>query len=214
MNLFIDTTSTGAIIGLGAGDKLMDWQEWPNGPDLSQTLQGEMDKILARNHVAPLAVICVTGPGSFTSIRVGVSVANAYAFAKNIPISPMSRFEIYEHAATAKGPRVVLLNNIKDLVYAKLYLAADCEYFVGTMPELDQKLSGHEDFVYMGEFESDLEKRDTTGDGQMISGEKRARLILQAGEKALIDLDCSKFRLPIKPLYINKPNITRPKKRK
>ncbi len=40
------------------------------------------------------AIGCVVGPGSFTGIRIGVSVLNAIAYALNIPLVPITSFEL------------------------------------------------------------------------------------------------------------------------
>jgi tRNA threonylcarbamoyl adenosine modification protein YeaZ len=40
------------------------------------------------------AVAVTTGPGSFTGIRVGLAIAKGFAAAKDLPIIPMSNFEL------------------------------------------------------------------------------------------------------------------------
>jgi tRNA threonylcarbamoyladenosine biosynthesis protein TsaB len=56
----------------------------------SQKLLSSIDKILKRNHLTPKDIKEIkvnTGPGSFTGIRVGVAVANAFGYALNIPVN-------------------------------------------------------------------------------------------------------------------------------
>ncbi len=56
----------------------------------SQVLLGLIDRILKKNNLDSsdlTAVEVEIGPGSFTGIRVGVSVAQALGFALNIPVN-------------------------------------------------------------------------------------------------------------------------------
>lgn len=53
------------------------------------------------------AFSAVTGPGSFTGIRVGVSTINALSYAKNKPVIDVTSFEL---VAYDKGEGVVLID--------------------------------------------------------------------------------------------------------
>lgn len=45
---------------------------------------------------------CVTGPGGFTSLRVGVAAGNALAWALKIPVADVKLWEVYEERKEAK----------------------------------------------------------------------------------------------------------------
>ncbi len=54
----------------------------------SQVLLPAIVKLLGRNGVGDVGEVgVVTGPGSFTGLRVGVSVANAIGFALGVPVN-------------------------------------------------------------------------------------------------------------------------------
>lgn len=56
----------------------------------SQILLPLIDEILKKNHLSFKdlnAIEVEVGPGSFTGLKVGVSVANALGFALNIPVN-------------------------------------------------------------------------------------------------------------------------------
>lgn len=56
----------------------------------SQTLLPLIEKLLKQNKLKFTDLTCIeveTGPGSFTGIKVGVSVANALAYSLNIPVN-------------------------------------------------------------------------------------------------------------------------------
>jgi tRNA threonylcarbamoyl adenosine modification protein YeaZ len=86
MKLFIDTTDNKkTVVGL---DKKT-WQV-ATKKHQSQQLLGLINKILQgkRNSINQITEIEVNlGPGSFTGLRVGVSVANALGWALKIPIN-------------------------------------------------------------------------------------------------------------------------------
>jgi tRNA A37 threonylcarbamoyladenosine modification protein TsaB len=102
MLLYIDTSDNSkTIVGL---DK--DRLEKPTGPDKSQQVLSLINQILKKNlprrqagkkTLRDLTEIEVeTGPGSFTGLRVGVSVANALAWVLKIPVNGKKIGELVE----------------------------------------------------------------------------------------------------------------------
>ncbi|MEX0934275.1 MAG: tRNA (adenosine(37)-N6)-threonylcarbamoyltransferase complex dimerization subunit type 1 TsaB [Candidatus Saccharimonadales bacterium] len=63
---------------------------WLAGRDLSMQLNQHIDQLI-KSQDLKLAditgVIVFAGPGSFTGLRIGISVANAIAYSLNIPIA-------------------------------------------------------------------------------------------------------------------------------
>lgn len=63
---------------------------WQAGHQLSQQILKAITQLLAKKKVALnqiTGIIVYRGPGSFTSLRIGISVANALAYAQQVPIS-------------------------------------------------------------------------------------------------------------------------------
>jgi tRNA threonylcarbamoyladenosine biosynthesis protein TsaB len=72
----------------GDGKKL-DEIKWPAHLKLAETLNSKIEEILNKSSIsyADLDGIAIfKGPGSFTGLRIGMSVANALAYAQDIPI--------------------------------------------------------------------------------------------------------------------------------
>ena len=63
--------------------------KWAAHRQLAETLNSEIDKILNKSSISykDLDGIAVfKGPGSFTGLRIGLSVANALAYSLDVPI--------------------------------------------------------------------------------------------------------------------------------
>ena len=90
MNLSIRTDSDNAQLVLReATATVMETDHWPSGRKLADQLLGRIDSLLCRHHLhfSDLAgIIVYEGPGSFTSLRIGVSSANALAYGLDIPV--------------------------------------------------------------------------------------------------------------------------------
>lgn len=95
MLLYIDTRNNRKTIVKLSKDRL----EKPTGPDKSQQVLSLINQILKKNKktLKDLTEIEVeTGPGSFTGLRVGVSVANALGWALKIPVNNKKTGELVE----------------------------------------------------------------------------------------------------------------------
>ena len=93
--LIIDTTSPLAALTLCVGDK-QQRVPFTDRYNQSRDLPKFLQRLLRRDHSslgALDAIAVVTGPGSFTSIRVGVSFANALAYGEGIPAFGISLFD-------------------------------------------------------------------------------------------------------------------------
>lgn len=94
MILFIDTTENITTIALGKEGKLVNYYTWDAEMKQSEQLLIEIDKLLSKNNVklADLkGVIVAKGPGGYTGLRVGISVANGLAFGLEISIIGVRR---------------------------------------------------------------------------------------------------------------------------
>ncbi len=78
--------------------------KWQAHRQLAETMHKEIRKILNRSSNSweqVEAIVCYGGPGSFTGLRIGLSVANALAYARQIPIVAKSGSKWLEDGITA-----------------------------------------------------------------------------------------------------------------
>jgi tRNA A37 threonylcarbamoyladenosine modification protein TsaB len=86
--LAIDTTEENTGIGL-AGESLTKIKTWLSQRNQSQELLPNIDSLFKANKIKPEQlkwVVVNLGPGSFTGLRVGISVANAFGYGLQIPV--------------------------------------------------------------------------------------------------------------------------------
>ncbi|MEK7561430.1 MAG: tRNA (adenosine(37)-N6)-threonylcarbamoyltransferase complex dimerization subunit type 1 TsaB [Patescibacteria group bacterium] len=63
--------------------------KWQAHRELSKTIHSKIQEILNKLSISwddIEGIVCFKGPGSFTGLRIGLTVANALAYAQNIPI--------------------------------------------------------------------------------------------------------------------------------
>ncbi len=124
--LLIDTASSTTSVALCRGDECLVESDAGNRraaqaalPMISRLLQ---DAELELGEIDAIAV--VTGPGSFTGIRIGIGIAQGLCLANDIPALPVSTLAWYAQAAV-RSPGgenfVVVLPAREDEVYCGLY---------------------------------------------------------------------------------------------
>ncbi len=89
MLLYIDTTSDLVKIALYKKTKELAQDSWVTEKNLSQELLPRIDGLLRKAKVDLKdlkGIATIPGPGDFTNLRVGLTIANTLAFALKIPL--------------------------------------------------------------------------------------------------------------------------------
>jgi tRNA threonylcarbamoyladenosine biosynthesis protein TsaB len=87
--LGLRTDSNLTQMALVGNDEKAHSVEWESGRELADQLLTKITELLNQHGYAwsdLKGLIVFTGPGSFTGLRIGATVANTIAFTKNIPI--------------------------------------------------------------------------------------------------------------------------------
>lgn len=87
--LTIRTDKPEAEVGLYEDHKQLVYKTWEAYRELSSTIHNQITDLLqsqGKNWNDIEGVVCFQGPGSFTGLRIGLSVGNALAKGLNIPI--------------------------------------------------------------------------------------------------------------------------------
>jgi tRNA threonylcarbamoyladenosine biosynthesis protein TsaB len=87
--LTIRTDKPEAEVGLYDGTKQLAYTRWSARRELGATIHTKLAELLdgQQQHLhAVQAIVCFQGPGSFTGLRIGLTVGNALAYTLHIPI--------------------------------------------------------------------------------------------------------------------------------
>ena len=87
--LTIRTDKPEAEIGLFEDNKRLAYTAWAAHRELAETIQQRIEQLLDKhkNSLSDLqGIVAYEGPGSFTGLRIGLTVANALAYSLHIPI--------------------------------------------------------------------------------------------------------------------------------
>lgn len=91
--LIIETSTECGLIACLEGEQLLFIKEFACGQNQSKYLMPELENCLKLNAINLSQLDCIglgVGPGSYTGIRVGASVAQALAYSWNIPLIAVS----------------------------------------------------------------------------------------------------------------------------
>jgi tRNA threonylcarbamoyladenosine biosynthesis protein TsaB len=110
MLLAIDTST--AQVGLALYDGVQLWGElyWQSHAHHTQELAPAISELLSRSALTMDAVQAVgvaLGPGSFTSLRVGLALAKGLALARNLPLIGIPTLDVLAAAQPVKSPSLV-----------------------------------------------------------------------------------------------------------
>lgn len=127
--LYIDTSSSYLYAGIVCDNCLVTSFKENLGQDLSRVALPKISSMFESNNLQPKdidKIIVVNGPGSFTGIRVGLTIAKVYAWSLNIPITTITSLEAMTVSCNYDGPIVSIIDARRDYSYAAIYNKDKC----------------------------------------------------------------------------------------
>lgn len=124
IGLFLDTSSKYLIIALTKDKKIIDIYNKKLDNDLSQFTLYQIQQMLNKNNIKPIdieEIYCVNGPGSFTGIRIGVTIAKTYAWVQKIKIMPVSSLQVIATTPNNYDYKIPVIDARRGYVYAGIY---------------------------------------------------------------------------------------------
>lgn len=121
--LFIDSATANLVVAIIIEDEIKYIFNEKTGGDTSSIIMPKIADAFKQSDILPKdlnKIFVVNGPGSFTGIRVGLTVAKTMAWALNIPIVPISSLQVMA-SGTPNNTNIALIDARRGYVYAGGY---------------------------------------------------------------------------------------------
>lgn len=124
ISLVIDTCNSNLLVALVKNDEILSIHNERVYSDMSTKIFPAMQEVFSNAGILPNDIdniLVANGPGSFTGIRIGVTVAKTYAWALKKKIIPFSSLELIATTKIDEDYIVPIINARRDAVYAGIY---------------------------------------------------------------------------------------------
>ena len=121
--LYIDTSSDYLYSGIVVDDKLVSSIKKKYEKDLSKEALPKIIELFDEANITPKdldKIIVVNGPGSFTGIRIGITIAKTIAWALNINITPISGLTAMAISSNTNTYKMPLIDARRGYVYGAI----------------------------------------------------------------------------------------------
>lgn len=123
--LYLDTSSSFLYIGIYEDGKMITELKENLGSDLSVYALAKIANAFEISKITPKEInkiILVNGPGSFTGIRIGITIAKVYAWAENIAITTISSLEAMTLSSSKEVDYIIpIIDARREAVYTAIY---------------------------------------------------------------------------------------------
>ena len=161
--LYVDTSSSFLYTSIYEDGKIIAHCNEEYGQSLSEVALPKIVEMFQNNDLSPKDVdkiIVVNGPGSFTGVRIGITISKVYAWSSNIPITTITSLEAMALSSNNNKVHVPIINARRGYVYTAIY---DTNMDVILKPvhikfdELKEKLKDINDYEFISNDEFDEE---------------------------------------------------------
>lgn len=122
--LYIDTSSSYLYSAIMDGEKIIGEIKEEYGQSLSEVALPRIVSIFNDNNIKPEEIdkiIVVNGPGSFTGIRIGITIAKVYSWSLNIPITTITSLEAMALSSENATYKIPAIDARRGYVFAAIY---------------------------------------------------------------------------------------------
>ena len=122
--LYIDTSSSYLNTALVEDNNVLASINEEFGQSLSEVVVPKIVSMFQENNIEPKdidKIIVVNGPGSFTGIRIGITIAKVYAWSLNIPITTIDSLSAMALSSKENKIHIPMINARRGYVYGAIY---------------------------------------------------------------------------------------------
>ena len=124
--LLLDSSNTSLTVGLCSEKELIDFTSYEAWQTQSEHMIPEINALIEKHNVDKNdfeGVMVSIGPGSYTGVRIAITIAKVMAVALNIPVYPLSALQILKNH---KKPSICLINARSGRSYVGVYEDEKC----------------------------------------------------------------------------------------
>lgn len=166
--LYIDTSSSFLYSGIVSEGKLIASITEQMDNDLSRITLKRISEMFDEANLKPNdidKIIVVNGPGSFTGIRVGITIAKTYAWGLNKDITTISSLEAMATSVDNDKVKIPLIDARRNYVYSAIYdnddvILKDCHIKLDDLLEKISKISKEVCIITNDEIDIPYEKEE------------------------------------------------------
>lgn len=119
--LLLDSSNTSLSVGFEKDNQLIGYTSFEAWQVQSEYMVPEIDKLmkklsLTRRDIS--GIVVAIGPGSYTGVRIALTIAKVTALACDCPIYPVSSLRVLKHAS---APSICLINARSNRSYFGVY---------------------------------------------------------------------------------------------
>ncbi|MDY5441336.1 MAG: ribosomal protein S18-alanine N-acetyltransferase [Candidatus Enteromonas sp.] len=150
--LLLDSSEKNLTVGLSIDGEIdtVNKEAWQQQ---SEFMVDEIDRLLKRHEVSPKeieALVVTKGPGSYTGVRIALSIAKTMCFAINVPLYLVSSLQARKEG---DAPSICLMNARGKRSYFGVYqgkevLVPDC---IKANEEVQEYIAEHPDYLICGD---------------------------------------------------------------
>ncbi len=151
--LILDSSNVDLSVGIAKGNELIDYVSYEAWQSQSEYMTDEIDKLLSEHHLTRhdfKDVIVTIGPGSYTGLRIALTIAKVMALALNIPLYTLSSLHVLK---CHDQPSICLMNARSNRSYFGVYEGSKVilKDQILTNDEVKEYISNHPDYVVCGD---------------------------------------------------------------
>jgi len=173
-SLYIDTSSSFLYAGIAEENQLLAECKKRFDHELSKEALPEIIKLFETANLKPEQIdkiIVVNGPGSFTGIRIGITIAKVYAWSLNIAITTITSLEAMAISSKSKMIHVPMMDARRGYVFAAIYDEENNPLFAPKHIKLDdlrKELANLEDYAVITNDEIEEQNKKESYDPDIL----------------------------------------------
>lgn len=158
--LFFDTSSSTLVLSIVKDNELIDTLTLESAREHSVYAVEKLKEIIEKNNLTPNdidKIFVVNGPGSFTGIRIAITIAKTYAYTLNKDITPVSSLKMKILRYSNYDNYVSIMKDKRDMSFIGIYNKDYDTVYEGLLSdnEIEEKISKLEGNNKIVRYESD-----------------------------------------------------------